>query len=78
MKRLKQICFPYTMLGIGHEARQQAELPAPQPVRHAVRQDGVEARIGERHFQGVACGRIARHAGANISLQGIEHELAPT
>ena len=53
--------------------RHQRHAPPVQAVRHAVRQDGVEARVAEEDFQHALGGRILPEDGVDLFADGAEH-----
>ena len=61
---------------VGHEAAEQAEAALPEPVRHVIEQQRVEARIAEEHLDPGADRRVAAEHAADVFPNSLEHGAA--
>src|SRR5205807_1141772 len=62
---------------VREHARKHRYAAAPQAVSHAMKEDSVEARVGEHHFEPIPSGRIALEHGTIVGAQRLEHLRRP-
>ena len=58
---------------MGHEAADQFKPAAPQEMREAVQDDGVETGVAQHDFEPRARGRVMRHDRADVFRHPREH-----
>src|SRR5690606_16293223 len=56
-----------------NKARQHLPVALPQPMRQAVKQYRVQARVVEQHLKAVACRRVAMKYRLDILANALEH-----
>ncbi|MNT50691.1 hypothetical protein D3C72_1876220 [compost metagenome] len=58
---------------IGNEAPHPLHAPRPAPVRPAMHDDGVQARITGQHLPAIAGGRVTFDDAVDVFAQVVEH-----